>query len=344
MSAAARSNQKHREPAEPPSNDRTRRPPKHVTPEAPADHPPEAAPPPPPSSLVPVLETPAAPGPRTDHPAFTAPVRYQSMPRPDDDEAATRDTISLMARLIREDAGSAPVRAAAADAASGIPRDQVQKLVAAVFWWIKRHVRLTPDAELARGIAGLASLPEETEVLIRPADILTSMRQAQGDCDDFSMLAAAMLRALGIPAYLVTIAADPAAPGQYSHVYVVARTPQGEIALDTSHGPRPAWSARAAGKSRKWEIDNVQRPLGEVAPWYIDLLKIGAQTGADIAKLRATPAGYYQQAGPQGTTVFRQQPGGGVFEFPSAQVGNATPMLLLFGLVGVGLILALRRN
>ena len=43
-----------------------------------------------------------------------------------------------------------------------------------------------------------------------------------GDCDDFSMLTAALLEASGIPWEFVTVAADRDSPGRFSHVYVRA--------------------------------------------------------------------------------------------------------------------------
>jgi len=58
-----------------------------------------------------------------------------------------------------------------------------------------------------RTAAPIAKQPELAEVLIRPVDLL-AMRTPSGDCDDFSMLAAAMLRALGIRASFKTAAAD----------------------------------------------------------------------------------------------------------------------------------------
>jgi len=263
------------------------------------------------------------------HAAFTGPVTAARFPRPAEDEQATAETIALMSRLVVEDSQAPIVRQAAYEAIRGISPRNARKEAEAVFHWIKGHVRFTEDRDLALGIAGLDA--DQAEVLIRPADLLAHMTDPpRGDCDDFSMLAAAMLRALGIHARLVTIAADPTDASRYSHVYVEADTPEGPIALDTSHGPFPAWSAPAVGKTRRWSIDEMLKlapaRLGDLPTWSTDLMKIGATAAADIARIKATPTGYYQQTGKDGTVTYYQQPGAAALSFPST--GASTGFVL----------------
>lgn len=280
------------------------------------------------------------------------------------DEAATGDTAGIMAAVIREDSLSSLVRTAAAAAIAGTPQTDAARL-AAVHRWIRQHVKFREDSAIAAALRGLGITPADTEVLIRPADLLR-MPVAMGDCDDFSMLAAAMLRSLGYRVALVTIAADPAAPHTYSHVYVVVHTAKGDIAIDASHGPRAGWYAPAAGKARVWEVDSLQRTLGDTnwidvptygpaAPassgmpsWATNLITIGAQAGADIARMAATPTGYYQQVTPQGTTTLRQQPGAAAFTLPGTSLGTSGTTLLVFGGIAAVVLIALqaaaRRN
>lgn len=276
--------------------------------------------------------------PRTfQHPDFDGPVRYEAIERPDEDEAATADTIRVMCRVVREDSQD-PIIRAIADAAAGAGSNPID----GVFRWVRSHVRFREDAEAAAGLRGFN--PTDTEVLIRPVD-LVRMPTPAGDCDDFSMLTAALLRALGIRAAFVTIAADPSQPDTYSHVYVIAA---GRIPMDTSHGPAPGWSAPAAGKSRTWEIDDVftraTRPgqLGETA-WWQDLVKIGAQGGIDIAKMYSTPSGYYQQIGPGGTSITTRQSGTAPFTIPTT-IGTGSSSLLVLGGAAVLLILLVTRK
>jgi hypothetical protein len=73
------------------------------------------------------------------------------------------------------------------------------------------------------------------------------------------MAAGAMLTAIGVPVGLVTIAADPAAPEVYSHVYLIAHAPSGDIAVDASNGLRSNWYAPAAGKAKIWEVPLLRR-------------------------------------------------------------------------------------
>jgi transglutaminase-like putative cysteine protease len=276
--------------------------------------------------------TPAAAPHHTSHPDF-GPVRYESIERAGDDEQATADTIRIMARVVREDSQHPTIRAIAA-AAAGAGGDPI----GGIFRWVKSHVRFREDADAAAGLRGFN--PADTEVLIRPVD-LVRMPRPSGDCDDFSMLTAALLRAVGIPAAFVTIAADPSAPDTYSHVYVMAgRTP-----VDSSHGPAPGWSAPAAGKSRRWEIDDVITPtrqLGNTA-WWQDLVKIGAQGGIDIAKMYSTPTGYYQQTGPNGTSITTRQTSAPPFSIPDVGGGIGTSTLLLVVIGGALLFMVARK-
>jgi hypothetical protein len=65
-----------------------------------------------------------------------------------------------------------------------------------------------------------------------------------------------MLTAAGIEAAFKTVAADPRAPDEFTHVYVVAILPDGILPLDCSHGSAPGWEYPRALKSRIW-----RRPL-----------------------------------------------------------------------------------
>jgi len=275
---------------------------------------------------------------RLRHPQFQGVVQATVYAAPDDDDAATAQTIALMAQYVREDSRSPIVRRAAAEAAAAAKGNDVAALAAAVWHWVRSRVRFIQDRVPA---AAITARPELAELLIRPVDLLT-MPEPAGDCDDQSMRWAAMLRALGIETAFRTVAADPQQPQFYSHVYVVAFGPAGEIPLDCSHGPKPGWEVQPAGKVRTWRIEQMQK-LGAI-DWG-KILEVGVQTGSEIAKARfgQPPAGTYIQRGSD--VIFRQPEGSGPFAFPGVglQVGNQGGSLLLI-IGAVVLLVALTRR
>lgn len=275
-----------------------------------------------------------------EHPQFPhgrARMTISGLP-PGDDEA-TAITIAHMAHYAKQDSLSPIVRRAAAEAAATAQGNSAADIAEAVFRWIQRRIRFQVDQATARPVSQDA---ENTEVLIRPVDLLTMPRPA-GDCDDFSMLCASMLRALGIETSFKTVAADPAAPHLYSHVYVIAHTSEGAIALDTSHGDRPGWEVRTAGKSRIWRVEDAMPQLGALPEWATELIKIGGQTGAKIAEARfgQPPEGTYIQRGDE--IFFRQPQGSAPFAFPGVGVnvggGGSGTLLLVVGVVALLLVM-----
>jgi hypothetical protein len=229
---------------------------------------------------------PPRPSPLTHHPAFSGPVQYLIEDRPAgaDDEENTAQTIARMAQYAREDSRNQIVRRAA-DAATR--RTRTRDLASAVHAWIRSHVSFVEDAQLAQG---LTDAPDDAEVLIRPIDLLT-MPNPVGDCDDFAMLAASMLRALGIEASFKTVEADPQSPGLYSHVYTVAHLPDGPLPLDCSHGPYPGWEIAPTGKARLWPVEETNtmrtRTLGDDV-WDPGTIDTGPPSPSDVLAL-STP-------------------------------------------------------
>lgn len=243
-----------------------------------------------------------------------------------EDEDFTAQTIERMSQYAAAAARSPMIRQAAAMAASG--RTSQTSQAGGVWNWIRSRVRFRTDEETARPIA---ADPQNTEVLIPPEHLLR-MTQPFGDCDDFSMLAAAMLLALGIPASFRTVAADPSTD-RYSHVYVIAHTDEGPLPLDCSHGPYPGWQVRAAGKLRDWRIEE-EMGLGAINWQSVVDTSVGAT--ASILKNRfgqpnLNPGTYIDAS--QGV-MYRQPAGAGDFAFPgvainAGQSGGTSTILLL---------------
>ncbi len=171
-------------------------------------------------------------------------------PRPgdgSDDEANTAQTVRLMLDFIAADTFSPAVTEATRQATAGATGEEAAWRI---FQWIKNTVLFQEDFVTAM-LARLPN-PQDAEVLIRPVDLL-AMSKPAGDCDDFSMLANAMLINAGIPARLRTIEQNPEQPGQYSHIYSEAMIGGQWVPFDTSHGTGPGWKANAIGKNRTWQ-------------------------------------------------------------------------------------------
>lgn len=217
------------------------------------------------------------------HPAFAGPALFTIEQRPpgDDDERNTLQTIRRMIEYIRADSGHPSVVRQAANATRGTdPRPDVHR-------WIRAHVQYADDVELAKEIS---ADPNSAEVLVRPVDLL-AMPEPRGDCDDQSMLCAAMLQALGVRTWLKTIAADPDSD-RYSHVYVMADGPAGPMALDCSHGAYAGWEARATGKTKLWPVEESRNMNGlgftdsTDTNWWQGLITTGMDISGDIFKTR----------------------------------------------------------
>jgi hypothetical protein len=248
-------------------------------------------------------------------------------PRPTmEDEAFTAQTIARMSEYAAAAAGSPLVRQAAFSAAEG--QDSQAGQAGAVWKWIRDRVRFRTDEETARPIA---ADPENTEVLIPPAHLLRMARPA-GDCDDFPS------------ASFRTVAADPASD-RYSHVYVIAHTAEGRLALDCSHGRFPGWEVRPSGKARDWRIEETMQNLGAI-DWN-SVVKTSVEATSSILKNR-----YGQPNLKPGTYIdanngimFQQPPGASSFAFPGIGV-NATgggSNLVLLGAAAVALLLLVKK-
>ncbi|PJF28486.1 MAG: hypothetical protein CUN53_00095 [Phototrophicales bacterium] len=275
---------------------------------------------------------------------------------PADPDSAIARTIERMAALVRVDSELPAIRGLANQLRGPDCTATVQR----VFDWIRGNVHFVQDAELA----GAVGLHQAVEVLIRPVD-LVAMPAGRGDCDDFSMLGAAIFAALRYPVRFVTVAADAAAPDRFSHVYLLVWCAGRWVPFDSSHGQYVGWEvANQFHKRQVWGLDGMAivsidaelSGLGFVPPasvnpaggaWWSGAL----QTGLDILKARyAVP--------PAGTTIqtqqgyyTRQDPAAGVPPFgfgaqvgvtPGAGLGFGLSPLLLIG--GAVLLVVLMRG
>lgn len=111
--------------------------------------------------------------------------------------------------------------AAAVIKAAGVrPRDYLGEILA-LFRFVRDRIRYTRDVV-------------DVETLQSPQ---YTLRSGIGDCDDKSILLAALLRSIGHPAALTfrAIGTDRRTPSQFRHVYVVAQIAGRSLALDPTN-------------------------------------------------------------------------------------------------------------
>jgi hypothetical protein len=178
------------------------------------------------------------------------------VPAGGDIDTATRRTVQKMAEYIRS-AACDPVLQSIAESAwrrfGNSSPDPVMKCWA-VFWFVKHYVRFVNDE---RTMLEVGVSDDEQDLLIHPS-VLVRMKEPREDCDGFSMLAATLLKCLGVSSSLCTVAVNPRDPQRWSHVFVIAHWPGGSMAMDTSHGAYPGWMVPIEHMTRwqAWDSDS----------------------------------------------------------------------------------------
>lgn len=143
----------------------------------------------------------------------TYPVR--SLPLLIGGDSQTKITLRVMADLVRRALRDPAVLLAAAESVRGIDGHRVPAQVVALRTWLSRNVQFLRDPDI------------DGDVLRTPAFLLDQLHSTgviRADCDDVSMLAAALGKAIGIPARFHAIAFEP---GPFRHVYAELQTPDG---------------------------------------------------------------------------------------------------------------------
>jgi len=204
--------------------------------------------------------------PLIQHPSFgSQPVKYDVTYLPDDPDGQVAITINRMRQYAREDAGSPEIQRELRNALRSYP--QLSPLEA-IFRWGKTHTRFLNDVDIvtpiAGGLKGVGNHPI-IETLVRPRDLVI-MAQPTEDCDGHAMYGASMLMAAGVPPsdiWFVTVAADPADPTQFSHVYLAAMLNGVRVPIDISHGDYPGWEVPAARRYRvaEWSLNSPMESL-----------------------------------------------------------------------------------
>jgi hypothetical protein len=170
--------------------------------------------------------------------AASFPLQTVRQPLPNGPAGLAR-TLKAMEAFVEgaEGATNARVRALALQIVHGTSERDDAGQASAIYQWVKSNIEF-------RG--------EWNETLQTP--LATLIVQA-GDCDDQSMLVAALLRAIGIETQFTTVSADSSAPGEMSHVYAeyYDRNSQQWTALDTTvANAYPGWKPPLVFASQSW--------------------------------------------------------------------------------------------
>ena len=126
-------------------------------------------------------------------------------------DPGTAQTIAIMRQLVDAALKDARFVHTAVDIVRSVPAYDDLGEVRALYNWVISNIRFTKD-------------PISKEKLIPPQELL---KIKAGDCDDISMLLAALAMSIGYNARLITVSANPASPDDFSHVYVEVETPGG---------------------------------------------------------------------------------------------------------------------
>jgi transglutaminase-like putative cysteine protease len=134
-----------------------------------------------------------------------------------------KDTLYIMSRLTREYKKSPRVITLARMLTSRVmPKDWYGEIVA-LHQYVRDSVRYVQDVD---GVETLAT-PDRT------------IEMAAGDCDDKSLLLAALLGAIGHPSRFVAVGETP---GSLTHVYVETKLGDNWLPLETTELVVPGWA------------------------------------------------------------------------------------------------------
>lgn len=138
-------------------------------------------------------------------------------------DQGTAQTIAVMRKLIDQDLASSSFVNFARNLVRGVASHDELAEVEALWDWVHSNIRFVKD-------------PLTKEAVMAPSDVL---KTRQGDCDDSASLMGALALAIGYPSRLVTVAASPSAPDEFSHVYAEVEVPPGSNNWVAADAARP---------------------------------------------------------------------------------------------------------
>jgi hypothetical protein len=200
----------------------------------------------------------APPDPQSSTPASaaiakTGPIIKEKIPAAPDTDTSTKQTIAKMCEYIAASASDDVCKFWALQAKERWAQgpDLAQQCWG-VWWLVKHAVKFAKDEPRLFQIGE----PDALDLLIAPA-VLVREQDRKEDCDGFTMLVCCLLKILGIPSVIVTIAADPSDPERWSHVFPMAEVNGAYLPMDASHGKFPGWMVPRDHISRwqAWDLN-----------------------------------------------------------------------------------------
>lgn len=131
-------------------------------------------------------------------------------------------TLKIMRHLVRQYKTALPIRMLALDLVAGLGQKDYAGELYALHRYVRDNIRYVRDV---RGV----------ETLATP---LVTMQTGQGDCDDKSVLLAALLESLSHPTRFVAVGS---APDEYNHVFVESRLGPHWISAETTEPVDIGW-------------------------------------------------------------------------------------------------------
>lgn len=155
----------------------------------------------------------------------------------------TDETLDVMRVMVRKSLLDPMTKAAAMKVSAGVRPQDVDGYVKAVWQGVKDRMTYVPD---------VFGQEELTSPDIHSRRIMAGGK-SYGDCDDFSMVGAAWLLSLGVPARF-DVVASPKHGGRFDHVRVSAMTPSGWVPLETTMRRMPYGGSGKALKIKSYAV------------------------------------------------------------------------------------------
>jgi hypothetical protein len=146
-------------------------------------------------------------------------VTLQALP---DGVAGIKATLALMVKLARAGKNAWPVRQLAENIVRDVREKSYIEEARAVQEYVRDHIRYTRDIRDTETV----STPEQT------------IARGLGDCDDKSLLTAALLESVGHPTRFVAVGRSP---GQFVHVLVETKIASRWIPVETTEQVPLGW-------------------------------------------------------------------------------------------------------
>ena len=259
-------------------------------------------------------------------------------------DLGTIQTIRVMRKLVDQAVSDPEFVRHAIELVRNVPEHDENGEIFALYSFVHDYIRYTKD-------------PVTKEVLVPPKELL---RRRAGDCDDTSMLIAALAIALGYPARLVTISANPEHPNDFSHIYPEVELPPGSgswVALDVarpgaqfglspaSYFRKRAWSliddshsdlngctrmSGLAGYTRLGQLSETDQLISQVVAETPQLMAVAQGNPTyNAGGIVATGSPYTSFVAPGMVT----QPAGYSAQTQVSSLGSLLPLLLIGGLI-----------